>query len=89
MILKIEKSFYKSLDKIDYGKIADRIENILSEVENAENIRQIKNVTKMSGHKKFYRIKLADYRIGIELMNSKTIVLIIIAHRKDIYKNFP
>lgn len=61
MILKIEKPFYKSLDKIDYGKIANKIEAILSEIENAENIHKIKNVKKMTGYKDYYRIKLADY----------------------------
>lgn len=84
MILQIEKSFYKSLDKISYNEIADKIEAILTEIEAAENIREIKNVKKMTGYKFYYRIKLGDYRIGLELNDTQTVTLIVIAHRKEI-----
>ncbi len=44
---------------------------------------------KMEGHKKFYRIRIGDYRIGIELEEDTTLRFIIIADRKEIYKKFP
>jgi mRNA interferase RelE/StbE len=43
----------------------------------------------MVGFSNFYRIRIGDYRVGIELLDLDTILFIAIAHRKDIYKTFP
>ena len=53
-----------------------------------DNIKAIKNIKKLKGHHDFYRIRIGDYRIGLESKN-KTIELIRFLHRKDIYKYFP
>jgi mRNA interferase RelE/StbE len=42
----------------------------------------------MEGFKTFYRIRIGDYRVGIELKKD-TVWFITIATRKDIYKNSP
>lgn len=44
---------------------------------------------KLTGYKTFYRIRIGDYRIGIELEKTDTLRFIVIAHRKDIYTIFP
>ena len=49
------------------------------------------DITKMESQKKdekFYRIRIGDYRIGIENLTPKVIV-IIICKRGEIYKVFP
>jgi mRNA interferase RelE/StbE len=42
----------------------------------------------MQGYDSFYRIRLADYRIGIEIINDE-IIFARFLHRKDVYKYFP
>ncbi|MDD2983398.1 MAG: hypothetical protein PHQ74_08415 [Crocinitomicaceae bacterium] len=42
----------------------------------------------MTSFTSFYRFKIGDYRIGVELEND-TINFVIVSHRKDIYKVFP
>jgi mRNA interferase RelE/StbE len=55
-----------------------------------KNVTVLKKVeSKLTGYKKYYKIRLGDYRIGLEKINSTKIRLIIIANRKDIYKIFP
>lgn len=45
---------------------------------------------KLQGYKDKYRIRLGDYRIGVEINNvDKLIVFRRIAHRKEIYRIFP
>jgi len=44
---------------------------------------------KLTGFRKYYRIRLGEYRIGIETIDKNTIRLILIAHRKEIYRYFP
>ena len=89
MIIEFDKTFYKYLDKISGANVKGRIINIIIEIEKAKSINEIKNIKKLAGFQKYFRIRLGDYRIGFELINSKTIRFILIVHRKDIYKIFP
>ncbi|HEY5326903.1 MAG TPA: type II toxin-antitoxin system RelE/ParE family toxin [Mucilaginibacter sp.] len=84
-----DRSFSKSLNKLNDKEIRGKIEEVIIEVESADSLIQITNVKKMQGFKTFYRIRIGDYRIGIELENPTTLRFIIVLHRKDIYKKFP
>jgi len=88
MIVEFESSFNKALEKLNNNALKLKIWNIVQTVEDAQKLSEIKNLKKITGHKTFYRIKLADYRIGFEFVNN-TINFITIAHRKDIYRIFP
>jgi mRNA interferase RelE/StbE len=89
MIVRFDKSFDKALDKIKDKTILKRIESTIQKAELAKNIEQLSNTKKLIGFTVYYRIKIGDYRIGFELINSNEIRLITILHRKDIYKKFP
>ena len=89
MIVEFDKSFSKSLDRIKDSTILRRIETTLLKLEEAESLQDLKNLKRLYGFKNYYRIRLGNYRIGIEQIDKRTIRLIIIAHRKDIYKKFP
>jgi mRNA interferase RelE/StbE len=89
MIVEFDKSFSKSLDKIKDPATLQRTEKVILKLEKAYSIKDVKNLKKLSGFKNYYRIRVGDYRIGVEQIDNKTLRLIIIAHRKDIYKKFP
>lgn len=89
MKIEYDKSFEKSLDKIKDRNILLRIGNAILKAEKATLIENIPNSKKLTGYSKYYRIKIGDYRLGYEKINKETIRLIIIEHRKDIYKKFP
>lgn len=89
MILEFDKSFDKSLDKIKDKAMLARIGNTILKAEKAESIEKIPNTRKLMGFSNYYRIKIGDYRLGFERINNQTIRLIIIEHRKDIYRKFP
>jgi mRNA interferase RelE/StbE len=89
MIVRFDNSFIKALDKIKDKTILKRIESVIQKAEEAETLEQISNTKKLIGFTVYYRIKISDYRIGLELINSNEIRLITILHRKDIYKKFP
>jgi mRNA interferase RelE/StbE len=61
---------------------------VILTVENATSLSEVPNIKKLYGFKKFYRIRIGDFRIGIEL-DSDTVWFITVAERKDIYKKFP
>ena len=88
MLVKIDKSFQKDTRKIKDKLLLNKIAAVISEVQKAENINQIKNLKKLKGSIESYRIKLGDYRIGI-IISGSAFEFIRFLHRKDIYKYFP
>ncbi len=89
MKVLFDKSFIKSLDKLADKSLKIRLIDIIGETEKANSISEIPQIKKLSGFKEFYRIRIGSYRLGLELTNKDTVLFIIIAHRKDIYKIFP
>ncbi len=88
MKVEFRSSFLKSIKKIKNKKLQNDIFNIINEVEAAKLITDIKNIKKLSGFTKFYRIRLGDYRIGLSFENN-IITFVEFDKRGDIYKNFP
>lgn len=88
MNIVFDKSFNKSLGKIKNKIILNGIEKAIIATENAKTTKNIPNFKKLTGHKNFYRIKMGDYRIGIE-KEGEILRFVIVLHRKDIYKKFP
>ncbi len=89
MIVRFDKSFLKSLHKINDNIALKRIEQTILKAEKVNSLNQLRGVKKLNGFSNLFRIKIGDYRIGFELINSNEILLIMVLHRKDIYKKFP
>jgi len=89
MIVEFDRSFDKSLNKIQDPTILRRLRRVIIQLENSPSLLQVPNIVKLTGYTDYYRIRIGDYRVGIEVINSTTIRFIIIANRKNIYKNFP
>jgi len=88
MIVKIDKIFEKDTDKIKDKKILFKIVDVIEKVREADDIMSIKNIKKLKGSNKFYRIRIGDFRIGI-IIDNNIVEFIRCLHRKDIYKYFP
>ncbi len=89
MKVLFDTSFEKSVKKLKNPDIQTRIWETILTLEETPALRGIPNVKKLEGFKTFYRVKLGQYRLGFELVSPDTIVLILIAHRRDIYRYFP
>jgi mRNA interferase RelE/StbE len=77
------------LRKLKDPNVLARIEATIVALEQATHLSEIRNIRKLKGFKTYFRIKLGEYRIGLELMEGGTIRLILVLHRKDIYNEFP
>jgi mRNA interferase RelE/StbE len=89
MNIEYDKSFVRSLEKIQDKNTLLRIQNAILKSEKSLTLESIPGSKKLIGFSKYYRIKMGDYRLGFERINSLTIRFIIVEHRKDIYKKFP
>ena len=65
-----------------------KIHEAIEEVICANKLEEIKNIKKLTGYKHHYRIKVQEYRIGIEVIDN-IVRFLVVLHRKDIYKKFP
>lgn len=89
MIVEFDKSFSKSIIRLKDKSIAQKLEELINVLESGNSLAAVTNLKKLSGFHSYYRIRIGDYRVGLERINDDTIRLIVVAHRKDIYKIFP
>ena len=66
MIVEFDRSFLKSLDKIKDKSLFPKIEQKIQLVETALSLNDVSQIKKMVGHSNYYRIRIGDYRIGLE-----------------------
>ena len=89
MIVEFDSSFLKSLRKLKDAPLREKVEQLILSLERAESLSSISSVKKIVGFKHYYRVRIGDYRLGLEKVSAETVRLIVIAHRKDIYDLFP
>jgi mRNA interferase RelE/StbE len=88
MKLEFRESFGKDIDKIKDKKIKSTCLELIEKLKELDTLTDLPNVKKLKGGKSYYRIRVGDYRIGIEYKNTAVIFRRILL-RKDIYKYFP
>jgi mRNA interferase RelE/StbE len=89
MIVRIDKSFQKDTSKINDAKTKAALVEVINNIQAAADISSINKLKKIVGYKSMYRIRLGDFRIGLEYTESNEIILIRFLHRKEIYKWWP
>ncbi len=88
MKVKFEAKFAKDLRTIREQKMLSKVQEIIGECKSASSLSELNHVKKMQGYERFYRIRLGDYRIGIEFVDGELIFTRFL-HRKEVYKYFP
>ena len=88
MLVVSTPSFNKDISKIKDKILASRVEQIILKIQLAVNISEFGSLKAMSGADNAFRIRIGDYRLGFT-MSDNTVRLVILAHRKDIYRYFP
>lgn len=88
MEIRIDKSFEKDIKKIRQPDIRKKVAILIEKVQEIPSFQELSDTKKIKGFSRYYRIRLGDYRIGVELEDDQCIFLRVL-HRKDIYKYFP
>jgi mRNA interferase RelE/StbE len=86
--IAFEASFARDLKRVKDKQLLRRVEQVIGEIKAATELSDIKRLSKLKGYDTFYRIRLGDYRIGLEVLEDE-VILVRILHRKDIYRYFP
>jgi mRNA interferase RelE/StbE len=85
--VSFEASFARDLKGIKDRILLKQVEQVIAEVKTATALSEVKHLSKMRGHATLYRLRLGDYRIGIEVVEDE-VIFVRILHRKDIYRYF-
>ena len=88
MKVAFEASFARDLKRIKNKKLLQQVQQIIAQVKAASTAQDVANLKKMRSYATFYRIRLRDYRIGLEIVDEQ-VIFVRILHRKDIYRYFP
>lgn len=91
MSLKVQyrQLFLKDLKKLNKQPIYSQIIQLtFYTLPNLKDLREITNIKAMKGYPNRYRIRIGDYRIGIEVRED-IIEIMRVLHRKKFYRYFP
>lgn len=88
MQITASKTFLKDLNKIIESAVLQKLRRYIGQIEKAESIHNLQGIKKLKGYNSYFRIKIRDYRLGIEI-DGGNVTLLRFLERKDIYKYFP
>ncbi|MEO8116230.1 MAG: type II toxin-antitoxin system RelE/ParE family toxin [Bacteroidota bacterium] len=83
----VTKTFSKQFKKCP-PHIQVMAKNVISSLDQAQSLKDLNNIKKLTGINDFYRIRISNYRIGFK-QESPNVILICIMERSQIYKAFP
>ena len=88
MNVEFRKSFEKDLNNLRDESLMQRIQAVIEEVEEAENLGYLSNLKKVKADGNYYRIRVGDYRIGMAV-EENIVIFVRVLHRKEVYRYFP
>ena len=87
MEITVTKTFEKQLRLVP-KYIRESALSILQSLEQLKSANDIKDLKKLKGYNNYYRIRIGEYRMGLQIIEP-TIIVVTILHRGTIYKIFP
>ena len=89
MQVEYRQLFLKDLKKLNKQPVYKRIVELAFEIlPNAEELKDLSNVKALKGYPNRYRIRVGDYRVGIEVHGDK-VEMMRVLHRREFYRYFP
>lgn len=88
MTVEFRTSFARDLKTIRDAALLARIQSAIETVQQAETLQDIPNLIKLQGGGNFYRLRVGDYRLGLEIIG-EIVAFVRCLNRSEIYKNFP
>jgi mRNA interferase RelE/StbE len=86
--IAFEASFARDLRRVRDKQLLHRVQQVIEGVREAATIDAVAGMKKMQGYDTFFRLRLGDYRIGMEVVDDQ-VIFVRLLHRKDIYRYFP
>lgn len=88
MEVRFDSSFDRDLKQIRDDDLRLRVERAIESAESASTVPEIPGIKRLRAKGSFYRIRVGDYRIGVEVEGA-VVKLVRFGHRSEIYRGFP
>ena len=88
MEIRYHSQFNRDLRQLRNSNLAHSIEQLISELNTASSLIEVRGVRRLRGGGRHYRIRIGDYRLGIT-QDGTAIILRRLLHRSEIYRHFP
>ena len=89
MEVQYRKAFLRDLKKLKRQPAYDRIFKLaFTTLLEVDRLRDVAGVKAMRGYPNRYRIRIGDYRVGIEVQGNNIEVMRVL-HRREFYRYFP
>ena len=89
MEVQYREAFLKDLKQLKSSTLYQRIyELAFTTLPEISTLQEIHNIKAMRGYTGRYRIRIGDYRVGIEV-NGDVIEVMRVLHRREFYRYFP
>lgn len=76
MKVGFKRSFVKDLRRVRDKGLEARVKTAIETVEQAQNLQEIQDIKKLRSGDRYYRIRIADYRVGL-VLEGDTVILAI------------
>ena len=88
MEVRADVRFDRDLKRIRNASLLSRVERVVEDLEAASTISEVNGMVRLTARGNFYRIRVGDYRVGLEV-EGDLVTLLRFAHRSEIYRRFP
>ncbi len=88
MKVEFKSSFVKDFKRVKNENTKNQVMETIDLVERAASLQEIRNIKKLKGGERYYRLRLGDYRLGF-VLNKDTLIFVRFLHRKELYRYFP
>ena len=88
MKVEFRNSFTRDLRRLRDKSVKERIKATIEQIEEADDLKEVSNLRKLSGGGNYYRARIGGYRLGL-LLNQDTVIFVRCLPRRDIYRYFP
>ena len=88
MEIRFRPRFNRELRRTRNPNLRRRVERAIEDVKTAPAVSEIPGIRRLSTSGNFYRIRVGDYRIGVEIEDD-VVILARFGHRREFYRSFP
>lgn len=89
MRVSYKKRFLKQLAKLPTRERQSIESFVFEALPQSPSIESVGKFEKMQGYEGYYKARFGSYRVGVKSLSSGEIEVLVVLHRRDVYRQFP
>jgi mRNA interferase RelE/StbE len=89
MRVRYKKPFLKQLARLPAGPRREIEQFVFHTLPGCGSIHETGKIEKMQGHRGYYKARFGAYRLGLKADAGDDVEILVVLHRREIYRQFP